>query len=130
MSESIAEAKLRSHVDDREDEVVAVGSEPPLHELIERVASTGAPILVAREGDPRAAIVTLADLADLRRLRIVESRRAALAELERLHAELGESNQGVSEEEAEEFGRRMGKEINRAVARAHQRLTADRRRTA
>ncbi len=87
-------------------------------------------MLIAVDGEPRAALVSAADLADLRRLRRAERRRAALAELERLNAAVSASNEGFSDEEAEAIGKRLGKEINRAITERLRREADDQRRSA
>ncbi len=86
-----------------------------LSDLIASVGDDGQPVLIAVDGEPRAALVSAADLADLRRFRRAERRRAALAELERLNAEWAASGLGFDDEEAERIGKEFGKEINRAI---------------
>lgn len=101
-----------------------------LPELLARLAQDGTPVIIAIDDEPRGALVSTADLADLRRFRRAERRRAALAELERLNAAVSASNEGFSDEEAEELGKRLGKEVNRAITERLRREANDRRRSA
>jgi hypothetical protein len=101
-----------------------------LPDVIAGLTDGGAPVLIAADGEPLAALISPADLADLRRLRRAERRRAALAELERLNAEWAASGLGFDDEEAERIGKEFGKEINRAITERLRGRAGDARRSA
>lgn len=97
--------------------------------VVASLVNGGDPVLIADDGE-MAALVSAAGLADVRRLRRAERRRAALAELERLNAEWAASGLGYDEEEAERIGKELGKEVNRAITERLHGRAGDARRAA
>lgn len=97
-----------------------------LAELLAEVERTGVPVVIERAGAPVAALVPVGDVDEIERLRGFRRRVEALERLREHAIAHPESPFGFeTEAEAEEFGRTMGKEVNRAIAR---RLERERRR--
>lgn len=96
--------------------------------ILSAIADGEEPVELERNGLVVAAVISADDLADLRRLRELERQQAVLARLEQISLQLAATNQGVSDEEAEAFGKEMGKQVNRAVTArlARQRQPLDR----
>lgn len=74
--------------------------------LVESVEG-GEQVIVENRGEPVAAIVSIADFADLERLRREERRRLAIAEIKRIRAEVQAQNADLTEDEAEDFIQRL-----------------------
>lgn len=97
-----------------------------LTELLAELAATGDPVVIERAGMPVGVLVTVSDVEELERLRRFRQRVEALERLREDAIAHPESPFGFqTEAEAEEFGRQMGKEVNRAMPR---RLERERRR--
>lgn len=97
-----------------------------LAELLAEVERTGEPVVIERDGRPVAALVPFSDFEELERLRHFRQKVEAIDRLREHAIAHPESPFGFqTEAEAEEFGRQMGKEVNRAIARG---LERERRR--
>lgn len=85
-------------------------------ELLAQVERTGEPVLIARAGALVLALVPVSSLEELERLRRFRLRAEALERLREHAVDHPESPFGFQTEgEAEEFGRQLGKEVNRAI---------------
>jgi prevent-host-death family protein len=71
--------------------------------VVESVVEGGEQVIVENRGEPVAAIVSIADIADLERLRKEERRRQAIEEIKRIRAEVQAQNADLTEAEAQEF---------------------------
>jgi len=82
--------------------------------LIAQVAESGEAVVVERQGKGRAAIISLEDYRQFRRLQEAERRREAWKDLERLRQEIAERNKDlpeITEDEIVEAVREVRREL-------------------
>jgi prevent-host-death family protein len=82
--------------------------------LIAQVAETGEPVVVERQGKGRAAIISLDDFREFRRLQEMD-RRKAWEELEKLRKKISARNSDMTPEQIEEFAQKLRDEAMEAV---------------
>jgi len=83
--------------------------------LIAQVAETGEPVVVERQGKGRAAIISLDDFREFRRLQEMDRRRKAWEELEKLRKKISARNSDMTPEQIEEFAQKLRDEVMEAV---------------
>jgi prevent-host-death family protein len=88
--------------------------------LIAQVAETGETVVVERQGKARAAIISLEDYREFRRLKELERRHEAWKKLEQLRQEISERNKDMTEEEIEEFAQQLRDEVMAAVVERYE----------
>jgi prevent-host-death family protein len=82
-----------------------------LDSLIDAMTSEDNPIIVARDGEPIAAIVPYASLEELQRLRQAYDRAEALQEYRALRSKLMNKNLDLGEDEADEIANRFSHDV-------------------
>ena len=98
-----------------------------LDSLIDAMTSDEVPIIVARDGEPIAAIVPYASLEELQRLRRAHERAEALQEYRALRSRLVNKNLDLDEDEAGELSNRFSHElIDDLASEGRLRFTRDR----
>lgn len=86
--------------------------------LLSDVSERGEEVVVESHGKPKAAVVSIAAYEELKGFREQRRRADALARLHRLHERIAARNANAteSEEEANEFAVKLGRESNAATA--------------
>ena len=97
--------------------------------LIARVAESGEPVVVERQGKGRAAIISMDDYRQLSALKEKERRQKIWEELEQLRADIAERNKDLpplSDEEIEAMAQEFRDDVMQAVV---ERIEAERGRS-
>jgi prevent-host-death family protein len=91
--------------------------------LIARVAESGEPVVVERQGKGRAAIISMDAYRRFRAFEEAERRREAVETIRRIQKEVSEQNKDMTPEEIEEFAQQFRDEVMEAVV---ERIAAER----
>lgn len=76
-------------------------------------------IIVERNGEPRAVIVSFAEYQAVAELRQALRQEQVIAELEQLRASVAARNEGLAEEQVEKIAVQAGREVIEAVIAKH-----------
>lgn len=83
--------------------------------LLSQVADSGEPVVVERQGKPRAAIISMEQYRELRAFQKEQRRREAVEALRQLRSEISSQNRDLSDEQIEEFAQRVRDDVMQAV---------------
>lgn len=83
--------------------------------LLSQVADSGEPVVVERQGKPRAAIISMEQYRELRAFQKEQRRREAVETLRKLQAEVSEKFKDLTDEEIERIAQEVRDEVMQAV---------------
>jgi PHD/YefM family antitoxin component YafN of YafNO toxin-antitoxin module len=91
--------------------IAPTDSDWTLQDIVDAIATDEEAVIVARDGEPIAAVVPYADLLELQRLRQERERSAALKEYRALRSRVARKNLGLDEAQADDLSNRSSHDL-------------------
>ena len=91
--------------------IAPTDSDWTLQDIVDAIATDEETVIVARDGEPIAAVVPYADLLELQRLRQERERSAALKEYRALRSRVARKNLGLDEAQADDLSNRFSHDL-------------------